>query len=433
MFDRVKVQVEFPSKLKFLFEPHRYKVAYGGRNGLKSWSFARALLIMGANRRIRVLCGREIQKSIDQSVHKLLSDQIEELGLSDKYNVLNTEIIGLNGTEFSFAGLQSHTIMSLKSYESVDICWIEEADDVSEYSWRILTPTIRKPGSEIWVSFNPSIDTTATYKRFVTNPPKNGVVQYITYEDNLWKSEEAEQDRLRDLETMSKEDYENVWLGIPKSAVDGAIYAHEIAKAVQEHRITHVPYDPSLKVHAIWDMGWNDAMSIIMVQRVRSELRVIDYIEDRYKTLDWYVAELNQRRYNWGYDFLPHDAYNSSYLTGNGANILLDKMGRNVKWKKREDVIQMSVENGIREARMAFNRTVFDKVKCERLIECLKRYRRTLNQRTESFGAPMHDDYSHGADAWRYVAVNAEYMTNEDDDTFIYQPGFKSSVQGMSY
>src|SRR5690606_19695553 len=162
---------EFPSKLKPLFQPYRYKVAYGGRGATKSWGFARALLIQGAQRKLRILCTREVQKSIKDSVHSLLSDQIQAMGLGHIYQVLQTEIRGVNGTEFLFAGLSTQTVESIKSYEGVDICWVEEARAVSKRSWSILIPTIRKEGSEIWVSFNPELDTDETYVRFVVNPP----------------------------------------------------------------------------------------------------------------------------------------------------------------------------------------------------------------------------------------------------------------------
>ena len=140
-----KVIAQFPKKLQFLFKPKRYKVAYGGRGSAKSWSYARALILKAADSRIRILCTREVQKSIKDSVHKLLSDQIEELGLSGKFQILETEIRGHNGSEILFAGLSSHTVESIKSYEGVDIVWIEEAQTVSKKSWDILIPTIRKP------------------------------------------------------------------------------------------------------------------------------------------------------------------------------------------------------------------------------------------------------------------------------------------------
>src|SRR6185312_16011620 len=124
----------FPKKLKFLFEPHRYKVPYGGRGGAKSWGIARALLILGAQKPLRVLCTREIQKSIADSVHKLLDDQIQALGLGGFYTVTKTGIVGRNGTEFLFAGLR-HNISNIKSFEAVDIVWVEEAQSVSKQSW----------------------------------------------------------------------------------------------------------------------------------------------------------------------------------------------------------------------------------------------------------------------------------------------------------
>jgi phage terminase large subunit len=158
---------DFPKKLQFLFDPHRYKVAYGGRGSGKSWSMARALLLQASNKPLRILCAREVQKSIKQSVHTLLNDQIQALGLGPLYEVLESEIRSRSGSSFSFTGLATNTVESIKSFEGCDIVWVEEAQTVSKKSWDILIPTIRKPNSEIWVSFNPNIDTDDTYTRFV--------------------------------------------------------------------------------------------------------------------------------------------------------------------------------------------------------------------------------------------------------------------------
>ena len=152
-------EVELPVKLKALFEPARYKVLYGGRGSSKSWSVARALLILGAKQPTRVLCARETQKSIQESVHRLLKDQIELMGLQSFYEVQETRIIGKNGTDFAFAGIRQQGVTNLKSFEGVDICWVEEAQTVSRHSWNVLIPTIRKENSEIWVSFNPELET----------------------------------------------------------------------------------------------------------------------------------------------------------------------------------------------------------------------------------------------------------------------------------
>lgn len=401
--------IKFPKKLQFLFKPYRYKGAYGGRGSAKSWSFARALLLQATSKPLRVLCTREVQKSIKQSVHKLLSDQIQALGLSGFYEILETEIRGKNGSEFSFSGLASHTVDSIKSFEGCDICWVEEAHAVSKRSWDVLLPTIRKPGSEIWLTFNPELETDETYQRFVVNPPPDSCIAQVNYIDNPWFPEVLEKERQHAEATMPKSEYQNIWEGKCKPAVSGAIYYDEVARAEEEGRICNVPYDPMLKVHVVFDLGWNDAMSISLVQKQSSELRVLENIEDSHKTLDYYSALLKEKRLNWGKVYLPHDGRNRDFKTGKSAQEIMEALGWDVAITP-----SMSVEDGIRITRMAFPRIVFDKTKAARLIQCAKRYRRSINQQTNEPGAPMHDEWSHGADNLRYVCVNAEQMTNEE-------------------
>ena len=401
------MQVQFPSKLQPLFQAARYKVAYGGRGSAKSWSYARALLIQAAAQPLRVLCTREVQKSIKDSVHKLLSDQIAALGLGGFYEVLETEIRGKNGSEFLFAGLASHTIESIKSYEGVDRVWVEEGQSVKKRSWDVLIPTIRKPGSEIWISFNPELETDETYQRFVLNAPPDTLLMHVNYHDNPWFSDVLEQER-KHCQLTAPKDYDNIWLGKCKPAVAGAIYYDEVAAAEEQGRIRDVPYDPMLKVQVVFDLGWNDAMAISLVQKGVSDLRVIEYIEDSHKTLDHYSALLKAKNLNWGKLYLPHDGRNKDFKTGKSAEEIMQALG----W----DVVitpNMSIEDGIRLARMAFPRMYIDKTKCERLVQCAKRYRRSINQQTNEPGPPMHDEWSHGADNIRYIAVNADSMTNE--------------------
>ncbi|TSP11534.1 PBSX family phage terminase large subunit [Cupriavidus campinensis] len=401
------MNAEFPEILAFLFDAYRYKVAHGGRGSGKSWGFARALLIQGAQTPLRIGCFREVQKSIKDSVHKLLSDQIKALHLGGFYEVLETAIRGKNGTEFLFAGLADHTVDSIKSYEGIDRCWVEEGQTVSKRSWDILIPTIRKGGSEIWVSMNPELETDETYQRFVANPPPNSHVVQVNYHDNPWFNDELEAERLHCQRTAPK-DYENIWLGKCKPAVSGAIYYDEMAAAEEQGRICNVPYDPLLKVHVVFDLGWNDAMAISLVQRGPADIRVIEYIEDSHKTLDYYSAELKKRNLNWGKLYLPHDGRNRDFKTGKSAQEIMQAFGWEVSITPN-----MSIEDGIRLARMTFPRVYIDKIKGDRLVQCLKRYRRSINQQTQEPGGPMHDEWSHGADDFRYIAVNAESMTNE--------------------
>lgn len=404
---------KFPDKLQFLFEPAPYKVAHGGRGSGKSWGFARALLILGAQRPLRILCAREVQKSIEDSVHTLLKDQVTELGLESFYEVMAYEIRGKNGTTFSYSGLSQHTVTTIKSFEGVDICWVEEAQAVSKKSWDVLRPTIRKPGSEIWITFNPELETDITYQMFVVDPPTGAVVVQMNYMDNPWFNEKLEAERLDCLAKQPK-DYPNIWGGKCKPAVAGAIYYDEVTKAEEEGRFCNVPYDPMLKVQVIFDLGWNDSMSISMVQKHSSELRAIDYMEDSNKTLDWYSAELRKLNYNWGRVWLPHDGFTGDYKTGKSAAQILTALGWDVVSKEEIAMRALDVEAGIRATRMIFGRLYIDKTKCARLIQCAKRYRRHINQQTQQPGAPLHDEFSHGGDNLRYIAVNAEGFSNEE-------------------
>ena len=400
-----KTKNKFPSKLKFLFKPYRYKVAYGGRGSGKSWGFARALIVKAAKDPLRILCAREVQRSIKQSVHQLLTDQIQNMGYGAFFEVLENEIRGVNGSQISFTGLANNTVESIKSFEGVDICWVEEAQTVSKRSWDILIPTIRKPDSEIWVSFNPDLDTDDTYKRFVISPPDNSKIVKINYNDNPWFPGVLNAERIHSKNTS--EDYENIWLGECKTAVDGAIYANEIRDAQENNRICNVPYDPELKVHVVMDLGWNDSMSIILVQKGVSDLRIIKYIEDDHRTLDSYSAELKTLPYNWGQMYLPHDGQTKDFKYGTSAEDIMRRHGWDVRIVPRLDV-----ESGIKLARINFHRCYFDK-STERLIECLKHYRRTISASTNEPGAPLHDEYSHGADAFRYLCVSADKLSNE--------------------
>lgn len=402
----------FPQKLKFLFQPARYKVVRGGRGSGKSWGFARALLIQASQRPLRVLCTREIQKSIQQSVHQLLRDQIQALGLDGHYEVLQTEIRGKNGSQFFFSGLSDQTAESLKSFEGVDICWCEEAQAITRRSWDILIPTIRKESSEIWISFNPQLESDETYRRFVTSPPPDCVSIEMNHADNRRFPSVLEAERAHAEATMRREDYAHIWEGQCKPAVEGAIYFDQMAGAAS--RIGNVPHDPMLKTHAVWDLGFNDSMAIILAQKVSSEIRVIHYIEGTQRTLADYSAELRELRLdgepiNWGMHFLPHDGFAKRHQTGKQDAEILQALN----WKVRKTP-NMDVEQGIKRVRDVFNRIWFNRERAARLLECLKRYRRHVHSTTNEPGAPVHDEFSHGADAMRYLALTVDQMSNNE-------------------
>ena len=415
-------KAEFPLKLRLLFEKSRYKVLYGGRGGAKSWGVARALLILAAKKPTRVLCAREFQNSISQSVHKLLSDQIYALGLESFYEITQTTIRGKNGSEFAFVGLKNN-VANIKSYEGVDICWVEEAQSVSRNSWNVLIPTIRKEESEIWVTFNPELETDETYQRFIINTPDNCLVSKINWSDNPWFPETLNLER-QALKHRDIESYNTVWEGICRQTVDGAIFAKEMTMAELEGRITKVPYDPIKPVHAVFDIGWADKTAIWFVQFIGMETRLIRYIEDSQQTIAYYLAKMQTFGYVYDTLWLPHDA-ESKNIASNGKSVddIVRASGYNTRILPRVPIL-----DSINAARMTFNKCYFDRENCHDGLQCLRHYRYDVDPETKMFSQkPLHDNYSHGADAFRYIGL----MVNEPRKAKVSKPTFRPGASWM--
>lgn len=391
--------LQFPRALQFLFKPKRYKVPYGGRGGAKSWGIARALLLMGTERPIRVLCAREFQTSIADSVHKLLKDQVAQLGLQSFYDVQQYVIKSQNGTEFTFHGLK-HNIANIKSIEGVDICWVEEAQTVSKSSWDVLIPTIRKDGSEIWISFNPSLEADETYQRFVVKPPTDSHVQKINWSDNPWFPKVLKQE-MEDLKARDYDAYLNVWEGHCKQTLDGAVYANEVRASTLAERFTKVPYEASKPVHTFWDLGRADKTAIWFVQQVGFEYRLIDYYENQGQALAHYLKHLQSKAYVYGDTWLPHDAENELLA----SERTIAQQARAAGFKVRITP-KIGIADGINAARTLFANCWFDAEKCADGLQCLRNYRYEVDKDTQQYSkVPLHDWSSHGADAFRYFAV----------------------------
>ena len=417
-----KAKARFPAKLKCLFEPvnARYRVLYGGRGGSKSWNIARALLLKGCEKTIRVLCAREYQTSIKDSVHKLLCDQIFNLGIEAHYEITERTIRGINGTEFIFVGIKNNT-NNVKSIEGIDICWVEEAQSVSPNSWNVLVPTIRKANSEIWISFNPELPTDETWKRFVINPPENAVIQKINWSDNPWFPEVLDLER-RTLQGRDIEAYNNVWEGIPRQTVDGAIFAKEVTMAELEGRICNVPYDATKPVHAVFDLGWADQTAVWLLQFVGQETRLLRYFEDSQQTISYYMAKLQSFGYMYDTIWLPHDAKAKSLGTGKSIEEIVRATGMKVQILDR-----VPVADSINAARTIFNKCYFDRQNTEEGLQCLRHYRYDVDPDTKMFSAkPLHDEYSHGADAFRYIGL----MINEPKKAQV-QKSYRAPVGWM--
>lgn len=205
-----------------LYSPHRYKVFYGGRGSGKSHAVAQALTFLSSNINLRILCCREIQNSIKDSSYQVLKDMTDRLGIGHEFKFTESEILHTRtGSRFIFSGLLRNE-NSIRSKEGIDICWIEEASSVSQRSWDVLTPTIRKPGSELWLTFNPlTVDDPTNV--FIENPPPNAYVRKVNYWDNPFfpevLREQMEWDKQNDFEK-----YLHVWEGYPLTISDAQVF-----------------------------------------------------------------------------------------------------------------------------------------------------------------------------------------------------------------
>ena len=400
--------IEIAQAFKPLFQPKRYKVFYGGRGGAKSWAFSQALLIQAAAKRKRILCTREFQGSIRESVHKLLSDTVERIGLGRFYSIEQSTIRGRNGSQIIFEGLRNNTT-KIKSMEGVDIVWCEEAEAITEANWDILIPTIREANSEIWISFNPAQEADPTHQRFVTPYDRkidaqgyyedaNIYVAKVSWRDNPWFPDELR----AEMEALKESDYAkylHIWEGECKAAVEGAIYGEQLRKAKEDGRITRIPVETKVPVNTFWDLGRNDTTAIWFHQRIGVENRFIDFYESRLVGLDHYARMLKDKGYLYGEHYLPHDVDVKELSSNASRRQALEELGV----KPIRVVPRVSnVQDGIEATRGEFATCWFDADRCEEGLKALHNYQYVWDESFRTFRqAPLHNWASNAADAFR--------------------------------
>ena len=216
--------IKIPEAFESLFVPSRYKAYYGGRGSAKSHSFAVAAQVRAAEAPLRILCAREVQKSIKDSVKQLLDDKIKAHDLQHLFTSMRDEIRGVNGSKFLFVGLQDMSIDQIKSFEGIDIVWVEEAQTISARSLEVLIPTIRKPCSELWFSWNPRHASDPVDSLFRgPNVPANSIISRVNYDDNPFFPKELDAERQFD-RTAKAQRYGHIWLGDYEPIAIGAIW-----------------------------------------------------------------------------------------------------------------------------------------------------------------------------------------------------------------
>jgi len=405
----------------------RYIVFYGGRGSGKTFSIADSYLVKGLRSKRRILCAREFQNSISDSVLKTLEDAIDRLKLRDFYTVQNNGIFGKNGTEFIFKGLRNN-IQSVKSMAGVTDVWLEEAQTLSDRSYEVLIPTIREEGSQFVISFNPDNDDDPTYTRFVVNTPDDAHVCKVNYDDNPFFPEvlrkEMEYIKARDTDL-----YNHIWLGETRKNNVGSIYAKWINEIEEAGQITNVPYNPSVPVITSWDLGYGDSTVIWFAQIVGKEPRLIDCYASNMEGLDHYVKVIREKGYNYSMHVLPHDAGHSSLRTGTTLAKQLDGMGIGKIGETMKVLPVDSVETGIQLVRQLIPQMWIDKDKCEKGISALRKYQYEFDEERKVFkNKPLHNWCSDYADSLRYMATYLK--TVKDPATITTAPGFYAQNYG---
>jgi phage terminase large subunit len=393
-------EISLPEWAECLLTPGpRYTIFHGGRGSGKSMAFGTSAVIRAASEPIRILCCREIQQSINESVKSMIESRIVAAGLSSFFTIKNTEITAANGSKFIFRGLSDVTADSIKSLDNIDIVWCEEAQALSQRSLDLLLPTIRKETSEIWMSMNPEMDTDPVYTTFIAKPPANARVIQVNWDRNPFWNVALEAERLRS-KADDPDRYEHIWEGVPMAATDGAIYRKEMHALSVGNRIRPIAEDPALTTHAIFDLGVADLTSITIAQADISGLRVLAFHEDHGLSLKDYSDWLQQN--GWGHVtvWLPHDGRARSLHTGMSSEALMRSYGWQV-----QIVPSLPVETGIQQARAAL-KSAFISDECDLLLEHLRRYSRN------KAGHPQHDEHSHAADSFRYTCIAMSHFKN---------------------
>lgn len=379
------VDLKLPRKLQALFRKSRYKVLHGGRGAAKSWGIARALILIASSRKVRILCAREVQNTMKDSVHKLLRDQMEAMGLSPWFVITDNSIRSSVGSEFIFKGLR-HDVQGVKSTEGIDICWVEEAQLVSSDSWGVLIPTIRAEGSEIWISFNPNEEADPTYQRFVVNPPDDAIVVEINYDDNPFLPGVLR----KEMEYLKRIDYEaylHVWRGKPKTISEAVIFSGRYRVEAFESDLWRL----ADRLFFGADFGFSQDPSTLIRSFI---LHQTLYIEYEAYGIGVEIDELSQM-----YDAVPGardwpiKGDNSrpetiSYLARQGFNIIAAD-----KWAG-------SVEDGIAHLK-GFEQIVIHE-RCKHMRDEAGLYKYKVDKKTNEVLPVIVDKHNHCWDALRY-------------------------------
>lgn len=401
---------------KPLLTASRYKGAYGGRGSGKSHFFADRLIEDSlAERGMRSVCIREVQKSLKESAKRLIEDKLAEhrLGEADGFKPFKEVIQTPGDGLITFQGMQDHTAESIKSLEGYKRAWCEEAQSLSARSLSLLRPTIRAEGSEIWFSWNPrrKTDPVDAMLRGETLPT-GAVVVRANWSDNPWFPKVLEQER-QDCLRDNPDQYAHIWEGEYASVLAGAYYARALAEARQQGRVTRLAADPLMTYRAFFDIGGTgakaDACAIWIAQFVGREIRVLDYYEAVGQPLATHVNWMREKGYGRAYITLPHDGKTHDRVYSVSYEGVLREAEFEVQTIPNQGVGAASKR--IEAARRRFPMIWFNEATTKAGLDALGWYHELRDEARNIGLGPDHDWSSHGADAFGLMCVAYEEPT----------------------
>lgn len=407
-------QVPIPKKLIALFSGEAdVRAAHGGRGSAKTRSFATMAAIKGYQYGMQgisgiILCARQFMNSLADSSLEEVKRAIESLPwLRDYYDIGDTYIKSKDGRiSFAFSGLDRN-ISSVKSKGRLLLCWVDEAEPVTETAWQTLIPTLREEGedwnAELWVTWNPLRKNAAVEKRFRFSSDVRIKCVQINWRDNPKFPAKLERDRLRD-QAERPQDYEHIWEGGYKESIEGAYFTAQLLAAKQSHRVGMVAADPLMTLRAFVDIGGTgqnaDSFSLWVAQFIGLQVRVVDYYEAQGQPMATHVQWMRDRGYTadrlqiW----LPHDGEKADTVFAVTPRSALESLGYHVEVVPNQG--KGAAMKRVEAARRLFPSIWIDETQCQAGLEALAWYREKWDEKRSIGLGPLHDWASHGADAF---------------------------------
>lgn len=397
-------QIYFPKKLLFLSDIRNVKeriiVIYGGRGAAKSWCVSQGLILSSIREQLRILCTREIQDSIASSVHSLLINTVHNMQMGNCFNFTRDKLTNIYQSEFWFAGMRDAAkTRQLKSFEGADICWVEEADNVSRESWSILLPTIRKNNSKIIITLNPTDIDGATYQDFIVNPKHDSLVVKINYDENEMLSDSMLKQIEYDKKNMDPDDFAHIWLGEPRVRSEAQIFKNKYEiKEFETHALQDIEQQ-----RFFYGVDWGFSQDPTTMIRC--------YISDGYLWIDYEIGavqcelqdtarlfeKIPQSR-NWKIYADSARPESIAYMNREGFNIHGVKKAR----AERESTSSSGyVEDGI-EYLKNFKKIIIHP-RCEKTIDEFRKYSYKIDRNTNEVLTTIEDKHNHYIDALRYA------------------------------